>query len=58
MDGMCPLESLLRNARNAIVKVQDWMRILWIKKLKDASYAVDGKWNTTNAEPVNNEIIG
>jgi hypothetical protein len=26
--------------------------------LKDASYAVDGKWNTTNAEPVNNEIIG
>jgi hypothetical protein len=23
--------------------------------LKDARYAVDGKWNTTNAERVNNE---
>ena len=55
MAGIQCQELLSQNARSVTEKAQDLRRILWINRLKDARYAVDGKWNTTNAERVNNE---
>jgi hypothetical protein len=55
MAGIQCQELLSQNARSVTEKAQDLRRMLWISKWKDANYAVDGKWNTTNVERVNNE---
>ena len=57
MAGIQCQELLSQNARSVTEKAQDLRRILWINRSKDARYAVDGKWNTTNAEPVKSEGI-
>ncbi len=54
MAGTQCQELLSQNVKNAIAKAQDLRRTLWINRLKDARYAVDGKWNTTNAGLVSN----
>ena len=55
MAGIQCQELLSQNAKSVTEKAQDLRRMLWINRLKDARYAVDGKWNTTNVERVNNE---
>ena len=55
MAGIQCQELLSQNARSVTEKVQDLRRILWINRSRDARYAVDGKWNTTNVGYVKNE---